>query len=88
MRERRKLARAQVQAAAQLIIDPNSVVACTVRDLTSAGAGIETTDALQSFPRQFALTFDHARTLRHCRLVWHEKNRLGLKFVEPGLQAV
>jgi hypothetical protein len=47
MRERRRLARAQVQAAAQLIIDPDAVVACTVRDLTSAGAGIETSDALQ-----------------------------------------
>lgn len=87
MRERRKLARAQVQAAAQLIIDIDSVVACTVRDLTSAGAGIETAHVLPVFPHQIALTFDHARTLRHCRLVWQNQNRLGLKFVEPGHQA-
>lgn len=86
MRDRRRLARAQVQAAAQLIIELNSVVDCTVRDLTSAGAGIETSDDLPAFPRDFALTFDHARTLRHCRLVWQEKNRLGIRFVEPGLQ--
>lgn len=86
MHDRRKLARAQVQAAAQLIIDLNSVVDCTVRDLTSAGAGIETTDAFSTFPHHFALTFDHARTLRQCRLVWQERNRLGIKFVEPGLQ--
>jgi len=86
MRERRKLARTQVQAAAQLIIDVNSVVDCTVHDLTSAGAGIETADA-QVFPHQLALTFDHARTLRHCRVVWQNQNRLGLKFVVPGHQA-
>jgi hypothetical protein len=86
MPDRRKLARAQVQAAAQLIIDLNSVVECTVRDLTSAGAGIETFDERTAFPHDLALTFDHARTIRHCRLVWQERNRLGIRFVEPGLQ--
>ena len=86
MRERRKLARAQVQVTAQLIIDPHAMVDCTVRDLTSSGAGIDTGDALPIFPNNFVLTFDHARTLRQCRLVWHKQNRLGLQFVEPGLQ--
>ena len=32
----------------------------------------------------FDLTFDGARSLRHCRLVWQNLNRMGVEFVERG----
>ena len=84
MRERRNLTRTRVQAAARIILDDKSAVECTVRDLTTLGAGIETTNELRYKSRHFDLTFDGARSLRHCRLVWQNLNRMGVEFVERG----
>jgi PilZ domain len=83
MLERRRLARTRVQAVAQIILDDNSAVECTVRDLTALGAGITTTRELACSSRTFDLTFDRARSLRHCRVIWQKMKRIGVKFVEP-----
>jgi hypothetical protein len=82
MGERRKLTRTRVRAPAQIILDDKPVVECTVRDLTISGAGIETAYDFTHCSRNFDLTFDSARSLRHCRLVWQKPNRIGVEFVE------
>ena len=82
MLERRNLTRTQVRAAARIIFDDQSAVECTVRDVTMLGAGIETAHELAHCFRNFVLTFDGARSLRHCRPVWQKMNRMGVKFVE------
>jgi hypothetical protein len=82
MGERRKLTRTRVRASARIIFDDQSALECTVRDLTMLGAGIETANDLAHCFPNFDLTFDGARSLRHCRLVWQKLNRIGVKFVE------
>lgn len=82
MLERRRLTRTRVQVAAQMIFDDQFAVKCTVRDLTTLGAGIEIVDDLAHCPFNFVLRFDGARSLRPCRLVWQKSKRIGVEFVE------
>jgi hypothetical protein len=84
VQERRKLTRTRVLAAARIILDDSSMVSCTVRDLTTLGAGIETaqTFCIVDFPHNFDLRFDGAQSLRSCQLMWRAFNRMGVKFVE------
>jgi PilZ domain len=83
MLERRSLTRTQVHAAARIILNDGSAVDCAVCDLTMLGAGIVTAHDV-ACSRSFDLTFDRARSLRHCQVVWQKLNRLGVKFVERG----
>ena len=52
-----------------------------MRDITSLGARLEFADA-PVLPTDFALTFDSARTLRRCHLVWRIANEAGVTFEE------
>jgi hypothetical protein len=58
--------------------DPYSIVICTVRDMSPAGAGLLLPDGVSALPNEFALTFD--RATRHCVLVWRQLGRAGVKF--------
>ena len=61
------------------ILDEESFVCCTVRDLSTLGARLEfpTTDSL---PDQFDLAFDAARTIRVCRVAWRTSTEVGVEF--------
>jgi hypothetical protein len=60
--------------------DPYSIVICTVRDVSPAGAGLLLPDRVGPIPPDFALTFD--RVTRHCVAVWQHSGRMGVRF-EP-----
>ena len=59
--------------------DPYSIVLCTVRDGSPAGAGLLLLpDSVNPLPAEFDLTFD--RVTHHCVAVWQHLSRMGLKF--------
>ena len=60
--------------------DGYSVVLCTVRDASPAGAGLSLPDNVSPLPADFALTFD--RVTRRCVAVWQHTGRMGVRF-EP-----
>jgi hypothetical protein len=79
--ERRKNPRQRI--ATQGVIwrdDPYSIVICTLRDVSPAGAGLLLPDSVSPLPADFALTFE--RVTRRCAIVWQHLGRMGLKF-EP-----
>ena len=80
MLNRRKSRRTQVVAGAWIILDDASIIKCSVRDLTSAGAGIVAAKAT-NLPDQFDLTFDGARSTRHCRVAWRALSNFGVIFL-------
>jgi hypothetical protein len=55
-----------------------SVVLCTVRDISPAGAGLVLPDGVSPLPTEFALTFE--RVTRRCAAVWQHSGRMGVKF--------
>jgi hypothetical protein len=83
MLERRKFQRTQVMARARIILEDSSIIDCTVRDLTVAGAGILATP-MTDISDRFDLTFDGARSLRPCRLIWRTRDRLGVEFLQAS----
>jgi hypothetical protein len=60
--------------------DPYSIVLCTVRDASPAGAGLSLPDNVSALPADFALTFDSVT--RRCVTVWQDAARMGVRF-EP-----
>ena len=54
-------------------------LACTVEDLTTAGAGLHVGTTF-GVPRVFRLTIDGEPLARHCRVVWTDGKRLGVAF--------
>jgi hypothetical protein len=75
--ERRKTARHLGLLAGVILLDRDSLVGCTVRDFSPAGAGLLLPVAI-ILPAEFDLTFNHAT--QHCITVWRRPERMGLKF--------
>ena len=81
MKDRREITRTRVKRNVKVIIaDRVPPFTCTVRDLTTKGAGLSI-PTTQSLPTTFELSFDLFRTMRHCRMVWQRKLEIGVAFV-------
>jgi PilZ domain len=83
--EKRKAQRRKFQHRA-LIVGPDKSVmqSCAISDISEAGAQLRlaSTDEL---PEQFALVIAKGGSVkRQCKVVWREKNRVGVQFVEPS----
>jgi hypothetical protein len=82
MVERRRISRTRIFAPVIVIPNRGSLVwDCLVRDISSLGARLEFPNAPE-LPTDFDLTFDSARTLRACHLVWRIANEVGVTFQE------
>jgi hypothetical protein len=58
--------------------DPYSIIICTVRDASPAGAGLVLPDRVSPIPPDFDLTFD--RGTRRSVAVWQHPGRMGVRF--------
>ena len=54
-------------------------LACTVEDLTSAGAGLHVGTTF-GLPRIFQLAIDGEPAARYCKVIWTDGKRLGVSF--------
>ena len=78
MLDRRRFPRTRIFAPA-LVIPRRGLLDCVVRDITSFGARLEF-HCKAIIPTDFDLTFDSAKTLRACQVVWRATNEIGVKF--------
>jgi hypothetical protein len=81
MEERRAIVRTRIQRDAEIVLGGRAgeKIHCTLCDLTNAGACI-TLERPYEMPDTFALTLDHGRSLRLCRVRWRGADRLGVSF--------
>jgi hypothetical protein len=75
--ERRRTSRNQSPRAGVIFLEPDSLVECTVRDFSFAGAGLLLPVAIV-LPPEFELAFN--RSSNHCVTVWRKPDRMGLMF--------
>ena len=54
-------------------------LACTVEDLTTAGAGLHVGTTF-GLPRVFLLMIDGEQMTRYCKVIWMDGKRLGVSF--------
>lgn len=78
MQEHRLHPRTRIAKAAQLFGTAH-LEDCIVHDISAAGARL-TMASTRSIPDTFDLSFDGARTLRPCRVVWRTAGEIGLQF--------
>jgi hypothetical protein len=75
--ERRTVQRHRTLKAGKIILHGASVLDCTIRNLSAAGAAIAVPNAA-TVPAEFELQFDG--DTRHCTVAWRRMDRLGVKF--------
>jgi hypothetical protein len=76
MLERRQVQRTLVRKPAKIVV-LSSLYDCTARNLTALGACLELHGPIQ-ITGSFDLTFDSARTIRQCRVIWSRQDRIGV----------
>jgi hypothetical protein len=79
MIERRRYQRVQTQKAAKVVFDYNSVLDCTVHDLTDAGARLEIPSA-SNIPQTFDLITDGPNGAHLCQVIWRAQDSVGVSF--------
>jgi len=81
MEEKRKYARTEINEPAY-VSSGGSVMHCTVRNISPEGAAIDV-DEPAFVPARFRLVMaNEPSNVRECRVIWIQKNRIGLTFVE------
>jgi hypothetical protein len=78
--ERRSIGRTRINRNALLFfVGQTGVFSCCVRDVTNHGAGIRL-DGINVMPMDFDLSFDNFRTIRKSRMIWRDRDFVGLAF--------
>lgn len=78
MEERRKTPRADVDEMAY-ISSSGSSTRCRIANMSEAGAALDVPDAAY-IPNCFHLMTERDRIVRSCRIVWTQRNRIGVEF--------
>jgi hypothetical protein len=86
MYEKRKHIRIEIEELAY-VSSGGSVMSCVVRNISPAGAAIDVENPA-FVPQRFRLVMAKDSTVRECRVIWIQKNRIGLAFVEGQGAAV
>jgi hypothetical protein len=80
MTDRRMQVRVDAGRAARLVPEHGGrVLPCSVLDLSSKGARLETREPVDVH-RRFNLLFDGNGDSHHCRVVWQNENQIGVTF--------
>ncbi|QWG21230.1 PilZ domain-containing protein [Bradyrhizobium sediminis] len=79
MEEKRKYPRSEINEPAY-VSSGGSVMSCTVRNISPEGAAIDVENAA-FVPARFRLVMASDSSVRECRVVWIQRNRIGLTFV-------
>ena len=85
MQERRHIHRTRVFKAAKLFGRAYSAD-CVVRDISAHGARLVLVSTA-CITEPFDLSFDGARTLRSCQVVWRGPTEIGVQFQEGTFRA-
>jgi PilZ domain-containing protein len=79
MIERRQYSRVETGEPARILCNYRSVLACTIRDISTGGACLEL-DPTIAIPEKFDLIPGRGHDPRACRVVWRFSDRVGVAF--------
>ena len=82
MEERRATPRQRVFKAASIEFD-GAAVDCTIRNISSVGAGIDVVSPL-GIPHEVTLNIVTRHERRHCCIIWRREKRIGVAFGNKG----
>jgi hypothetical protein len=79
VQERRKIVRSRVLKGAKIVLGNSSLIDCTVRNVTSAGARVQIANTVE-LPNGLGLTFDGGHSIRPCKVIWRSVTETGVEF--------
>jgi hypothetical protein len=82
MEEKRKYVRTEIHERAY-VSSGGSVMSCIVRNISPEGAAIDI-DNPAFVPERFRLVIAKDSSVHECRVIWIQKNRIGLTFIAEG----
>ena len=89
--ERRKVQRSNTLKAGLISLTNGSAISCLIRNVSSAGACLEvinhfgiTEDIILGIPEDIILVFEGEKFKRSCRIIWRNRNRLGVIFKQTA----
>lgn len=82
MDDRRKHPRVEIDEPAYISAGGLSM-RCRLLNLSSQGAAVEVPNPA-FVPSHFQLMTEKDRVIRHCRVIWIKKNRIGVTFDQSG----
>jgi hypothetical protein len=77
--ERRRVQRTHTHQHAHVILRDPPIIQCIVSNLTNLGACLHV-ERSEVVPANFGLSFDNARTVRSCEIVWRCHKTVGVIF--------
>ena len=80
MHEKRKHIRIEIEELAY-VSSGGSVMSCIVRNISPAGAAIDVENPA-FVPQRFRLVMAKDSSVRECRVIWIQKGRIGLAFLD------
>ena len=66
MKERRRLPRTTVDYTGKVLVGPETIIECSVRNVTGLGICIFLKRAFDNLPTELDFSFDNFKTLRRC----------------------
>ncbi len=81
MEEKRKHQRTEANEPA-FVSSGGAVMSCVVRNISVAGAAIDI-DNPAFVPPRFQLVMAKDSSVRECKVIWIQRNRIGLAFIAP-----
>jgi PilZ domain len=81
--EKRTAPRHRVLKGGMIAFD-GAGIACTVRNLSSTGAGLEISSHALNLPPSFTLLIESDQFIRRCHPVWRKDKRIGVAFEQFG----
>jgi hypothetical protein len=80
MDEKRRHPRVEIEEQGY-VSSGGAVMSCVVRNISPAGAAIDV-DNPAFVPQRFRLVMAKDSSVRECRVIWIQKNRIGLAFAD------
>lgn len=80
MDDKRKHPRVEIEELAY-VSSGGSVMSCVVRNISAAGAAIDVENPA-FIPQRFRLVLAKDSSVHDCRVIWIQKNRIGLAFID------
>ena len=80
MQDRRKSFRMRVLKGAKIALNKNSVLDCTVRNLSNLGAVFDIPNTID-LPEKLDVSVEKRDLFRQSRLVWRKLNKAGIEFL-------
>ena len=80
--EKRRLQRTKIYHPGKVFLLGETMLDCTVLNITGFGACIELIFPIQELPETLEFSFDNFRTIHRCKIIWREGNHAGFAFEE------